>query len=205
MNDTSKRESRANETLSRESGQKIEKMVERVARKAGYTGQGELTYREHLQYKFDQKREKLVRKAKKYRHKFSVHSKKTDFAEEIETYIRDGVLDLIKQGHSEEDALKITMEKFDEADLKGDFEDMMHTYDNFGMNEHWQQFYQDNGEAVGLFYAAFVILGLTVGGLIGFLGGHTLISAALGSAVGLGIGIGLGLLSHGIFAAAKRK
>ncbi len=194
-----------NEALSRETNQKLARMVERVARKAGYTGQGDLTYREHLQLKLDQNREKLERKVKKYRHKFSLHPKKTDFAEEIETYLRDGLMDLMKEGHSEEDALKITMEKFDEAEDKGDFEDMMHTFDNFGMNEHWPQWFEDSGEAIGLLYAAFVILGLTVGGLIGYLSGHTLISVLAGIGVGLGIGIGLGLLSHGIFSAIKQK
>ncbi|MEL7567404.1 MAG: hypothetical protein AAGU27_21350 [Dehalobacterium sp.] len=76
--------------LSRETMQKIDKLVERVARKAGYSGQEEMTYKEHLQAKFEQERDKLARKFQKYRRKFSLKSRRTDFAEEIKTFCVTG-------------------------------------------------------------------------------------------------------------------
>jgi hypothetical protein len=105
--------------LSRETMQRIDKLVERVARKAGYSGQEEMTYKEHLQAKFEQERNKLARQYQKYRRKLSLKPRRTDFAEEIKTYLRDGLLDLMKEGYPEEEALKITMDKFDEAELNG--------------------------------------------------------------------------------------
>ena len=49
-------------------------------------------------------------------------------------------------------------------------------------------------EAVGIFYAAFVILGLTIGLGVGYFTSHIIV----GGFLGFGIGIGLGLLSNAI-------
>jgi len=49
-------------------------------------------------------------------------------------------------------------------------------------------------EAVGIFYAAFVILGLTIGIGVGYFTSHLIV----GGFLGFGIGIGLGLLSNAI-------
>ncbi|ATW26549.1 hypothetical protein [Candidatus Formimonas warabiya] len=193
--------------LDRETMRKIDKLVERVARKAGYSGQEEMTYKEHLQAKFEQQRDKLERKFQKYRHKFNLKSRRTDFAEEIKTYLRDGLVDLMKEGYSEEEALKMTMDKFDEAELNSSFEEFMREFDGFGMEEYVQldKWYRENGDAIGLFYGAFLILGLTLGAFFGYLGGHSLVSTGIGLAVGCGAGIGLGLLSNGIIVLIKRK
>lgn len=187
-------------TLSREAIDKIEKMVERVARKAGYTGKENMTYKEIIQSKLEQKRHKLESKIDKYRHKFSTKPSNTDFAEEIKTYLKDGLLDLINEGYSEEEAIKITMEKFDEAELKDSFEDFIEAFGGFGMEEYKDnmEWYSKNGEAIGLFYAAFVVLGLTIGGFLGYLIGQTLVSTLIGLGVGFFTGAGLGLLSNAI-------
>ncbi|WP_088010838.1 hypothetical protein [Gottfriedia acidiceleris] len=49
-------------------------------------------------------------------------------------------------------------------------------------------------EAVGIFYAAFVILGITIGLGVGYFTSHLIV----GGFLGFGIGIGLGLLSNAI-------
>lgn len=194
-------------TLSRETMQKIDKLVERVARKAGYSGQEGMTYKEHLQAKFEQERDKLAQKFQQYRRKFSLKPRRTDFAEEIKTYLRDGLIDLMQEGYPEEEALKITMDKFDEAELNDSFKEFMREFDGFGVEEYMQieKWYRENGEAIGLFYGAFFILGVTLGAFFGYIGGYSLVSTGIGLAVGCGAGISLGLLSHGIIVLIKRK
>jgi len=193
--------------LSREAMQKIDRLVERVARKAGYSDQEEMTYKEHLQAKFEQERDKLVQKYQKYRRKLSLKPRRTDFAEEIKTYLRDGLIDLMKEGYPEEEALKIAMDKFDEAELNSSFKEFMREFDGFGVEEYVQLelWHRENGEAIGLFYAAPFIMGITLGTFFGYISGHSLVSTGIGLAVGCGAGIGVGLLSHGIIVLSKRK
>lgn len=194
--------------LSRESQQKIDGLVERVAKKAGYTGGEGLTYKEHLQAKYEHKREKIRRKINKYKHKFSLRpSRDADFAEEIRTYLRDGLKDLMEEGHSEEEALRMTMEKFDEAELKDSFDDFAKEFGGFGMEEymHNMEWYQHNGEAIGLFYAAFTVFGLTFGALAGYLIGHAWYWAVASLVVGLLSGAGGGLLSNAIISLRKNR
>lgn len=194
--------------LSRESMGSIDALVERVARKAGYTGKEDMTYKEHLQAKYEQKRDKLQSKVDKYKHKLSLRpSRGADFSEEIRTYLQDGLADLMQEGHTEEEALRITMEKFDEAELKGSFDEFAKEFEGFGMEEymHHGQWYTKNGESIGLFYAAFTVFGLTFGALAGYLIGHTWITAVIGLVVGLFTGVGCGLLSNAIIALRKDK
>ncbi|MDR1159440.1 MAG: hypothetical protein LBK69_02335 [Syntrophomonadaceae bacterium] len=189
----------------------IDHLVERVARKAGYSD-GQKTYKEHLQLQYEQQRENLKRKFKKYKRKLSLKPEQCDFSEEIKTYLGDGIIDLMAEGLSEEEALQITLQKFDEAELTDNFDDFMKSFDDFGVEEFkikTQQWYAAHGDVVGLFYGAFFILGIVIGALIGFLSGGGWpvflvtgwINTLIGVVVGAGIGIGLGLLSHAIIAA----
>lgn len=75
--------------------EKIDKMVERVARKAGYTGKENMTYKEILQAKFEQERAKMQSKINKYRRKLSWKSEDTDFAEEIRTYLSGPICTMV--------------------------------------------------------------------------------------------------------------
>ncbi|MGQ9826102.1 MAG: permease prefix domain 1-containing protein, partial [Desulfotomaculales bacterium] len=97
-----------------------------------------MTYKEYLQAKFEQELEKLAQKYRKFRRKLSLKPRRKDFAEEIKTYLCDGLVDLMKEGYSEEEALKITMEKFDEAELNSSFEKFMQEFDGFGVEEYMQ-------------------------------------------------------------------
>lgn len=205
-----------NNMLSREVQEKINNMVERVARKAGYTGKENMGYKEHLQNKYEQQylqakyekqRDKFERKLNKYRHKISIKPSNTDFAEEIKTYLQDGLIDLMNEGYSEEEALKITMEKFDEADLKENFDEFVNAFEGFGMENYYEitDWYTKNGETIGLFYAAFLFLGMGLGALSGYLFGHTWLNTLIGFGAGLFIGLSLGLLSHGLLTLKRDK
>ncbi len=193
------------DNLSREGHGRIEKMVERVARKAGYTGRENMTYKELLQAKLEQKRGKLKGKLDRYRRKLSMKPGNTDFAEEIRTYLKDGVIDLMEEGHSEENAIEITLKKFDEAELSQSFDGFVRAFGGFGMEEWMTDWYAKNGEAIGLFYAAFVVLGTTLGAFGGYLLGRTWQNTLIGLAVGLFSGVGLGLLSNAILAARRAR
>jgi len=203
------------QNLSQKAEQELDRLVERVARKSGYSGGGE-TYREHLQRKFDQKMEKAKAKIDKYKYKLGFKPSDRDFADEIRTYLRDGVAELMAQGKPEDEALRLTMEKFDVAELKSSFDDFMDEFNDFGVEE-WkmsQQWYRENGESVGLFYAAFVLIGLVLGPLVGFLCGGGVAGFApdrgwIYTLIGLGVGIiggaALGLLSQAVIVTVKRK
>ncbi|WP_096187331.1 hypothetical protein [Evansella halocellulosilytica] len=202
--------------LRRETQKELDRMVERVARKSGYAG-GEITYKEHLQNKFADTVEKAREKVDKYRRKFSLESSNTDFAEEIKSYLRDGLYDLIEEGFSEEEALRITKEKFNEAELQESFEEFMNEFDDFGLEEYTAAISKEwnvyHGETVGLFYGGFTIMGLTIGSLIGFLssGGVSAflsegwINTLIGAGAGVMLGVACGLISNAIFMAIKRK
>jgi len=191
------------DNLSREALGKIEKMVERVARKAGYTGRENMTYKELLQAKLEQRRGKVKNKVDRYRRKLSMKPGNADFAEEIRTYLKEGVIDLMKDGFSEEEAIEITLKKFDEAELNQSFAEFAKAFGGFGMEEYMTEWYAKNGDAIGLFYAAFVVLGTSMGAFGGYLLGHTWQNTLIGLAVGLFSGVGLGLLSNAILAARR--
>lgn len=188
--------------LSKDTNKKIDDLVRRAAKKAGYNG-GELTYQEHLQMKVERVKKKFNAKVQKQKDKLGIGRKNNDIAEEIKTYLSDSIIDLMAEGHTEEEALKITLQQFDEAELKPDFDSFMHEFNDFGMEEN-MEWYSKNGEAIGLFFAAFTVLGITLGALIGYFIATSWIGAIFGGASGMFIGVGLGLLSMAIMV-SKRK
>jgi len=183
----------------------IDELVERVAKKAGYSGAGEQGFK--YDFKFDGFG-KHYHKAGHHKgwdphHDWGHHGQR-DFAEEIRTYLADGILDLMSEGHSEEEALKMTIEKFDEAELKEDFSALFDAFKGFGIQaQRIASWYVRNGEVLGLFYAAFTVLGITTGAFIGYLLGGW-VSALIGAGVGLGFGVSFGLLSHALLRLFKR-
>jgi hypothetical protein len=56
-------------------------------------------------------------------------------------------------------------------------------------------------ESIGIFYAAFLFLGVGIGLLVGFINEHLI----FGGIIGIILGIGLGLLSHGTIALKEDK
>ncbi len=125
-----------------------------------------------------------------------------DFKEEIKTYLADSIIDLMNEGLTESEALEKTISQFDEAELMPGMEDFMKEFDDFGikMDAEWYA----KHEAIGMFYGAFVVLGLAFGAFGGYLAGG-LINILVGTTLGLFTGVGLGLLSQCIIATKGLK
>lgn len=167
--------------LSKETSKELEKLVERVVKKSGFATK-EITFEKYINDK---------------------KNKSKDFKEEIKTYLYDSILDLMEDGMTESDALSKTTKQFDMAELMPEMETFMKEFNDFGMelDEEW---YAKHG-AVGSFYGGFIILGITLGTLIGFLTTGTILSCLIGAGFGLFIGVGLGLISQGIISTKSLK
>ncbi|MDR0504987.1 MAG: permease prefix domain 1-containing protein [Bifidobacteriaceae bacterium] len=193
-------------TLSPTVQAELDVLIERIARKSGYAGQTSM--QQHIQAKVEAKMDKARAQLAKTQVRLG-GTPKTDFAEEIRTYLADGIADLIAEGHSEAEALQITRQKFDDAELAPNFDAFLDRFDSFGLNHAWnlslqsaresREWYAQHGEVVGLFYGGFVILGLVAGSLLGYLtGDHAWSAVGIGAAAGLGFGIAAGLLANAI-------
>jgi len=213
--------------------EKIDELVGRVAKKAGYTAKDIEGFVESLGAEIDEAGRRFEGKCshrkhhhhrrhhhphRRHHHHGHHHHKhfhggghfgmgksfsRRDFAEEIRTYIADGIRDLMAEGHSEEEALKITLAKFDEAESKDDFKDFFADFDGFEVGQKIALWHVENGDTIGLFYAASVIFGITVGALLGYLLGEDLVQVGIGAGFGLFFGISGGLLSHAILTATR--
>ena len=195
--------------------EKIDELVGRVAKKAGYTAKDIEGFVESLGAEIDEAGRRFEGKCshRKHHHHKHFHGgghfgmgksfSRRDFAEEIRTYIADGIRDLMAEGHSEEEALKITLAKFDEAESKDDFKDFFADFDGFEVGQKIALWHVENGDTIGLFYAASVIFGITVGALLGYLLGEDLVQVGIGAGFGLFFGISGGLLSHAILTATR--
>ncbi len=192
--------------LSRETLSQVDKMVERVGRKAGYTGRENMSYKEILQDKIERSKSKLDAKVKKYKRKLSVNPSDRDFAEEIRVYLIDSIKALMDEGYSEEDAVRVSREKFDETEGISSFEEYFDAWEKFGLDRNGtMEWYIEQGETIGLFMAAFVVLGLTLGAFVSFLAGAVWQTILICTCAGLLLGVGGGLLAMAILSYKKRK
>jgi len=174
-----------------------------------YLEESEMTYLEKLRRKAGQTKSKLDRKLARFRRS---SEQAQEARNDMFLYMSDYMNDLISQGLSEEDAFEKASTELaasrqnDNTDLHADF------------HERIRQYYLTKDpadyEAVGLFYAGFLFLGIVVGGLIGFGKGGALsgftsqqgwIYTLIGVGVGIFAGMGLGLISNAIIATIKRK
>lgn len=170
--------------LSIDAMERIDEMVERVARKAGFTGKGDMTYQELLHQKFEQQYGNMLRVK--------------DFTEEIKTYLKDGLQELMEDGYSEEEAIQITLEKIDEAELKDTFAEFAKAFE--GLDEQdTKKRAKRNEDVVGLLYGFFVMMGLGSGTLVGYIFGRSWLSTITGLFVGVFFGVALAMLAHIIF------
>lgn len=177
----------------------LDALVERVAYKAGFTGNEDMTYKEVLQTKYEQKIRKMRGKLDRYKGKLGLKPKRTDFTEEIRTYLRDGMDELMAQGHSLEEAIRLTGEKFDEAELAESFDAFVKNFDEFGLGEEamrnqWRQ----NEEAGGLIYGGFSTLGVALGGLIGFINMGPWYYIVIGVGAGAMIGTSIAMICNAV-------
>ncbi len=123
-------------------------------------------------------------------------------------YMSDYMNDLIAKGLSEQEAferakeeLKFSSENEKAADLQQRFTEY---YENFDVADY---------DAIGLFYAGFAVFGLSIGGLIGFLGsgGREMflsggwIDTLIGVIIGAVIGSGFGLISNAIIVLKNKR
>jgi len=183
---------------------KINELVDRVAKKAE-GGTGDI---EDFLESIGRGAEDAGRSAEKGLKSFDKRPRargrlvRRDFAEEIRTYIADGIYDLMEEGHSEEEALRITMEKFDEAESKDDFADFFADFsmdfDGYDFGKRITLWHIQNGVTLGLFYATSIVFGLTLGAFIGYYTAGDIVSVCIGAAFGLFFGVSLGLFCHAI-------
>lgn len=163
--------------LSFDAMERIDAMVERIARKAGFTGRENMTYEELLQQKFEEQYGRMLMVK--------------DFTEEIKTYLQDGLLDLMEEGYSEQEAINIIMDKFDEAELSDTFAEFAGAFEEFGVKDNKNRLKKSQLEdAMGILIGSLATLGMGLGLLAGHFAGHIW----LGLFVGLFTGAGIGLL-----------
>lgn len=168
--------------LSVDAMERIDGMVERVARKAGFTGKGDMTYQELLHQKFEQQYGNMLRVK--------------DFTEEIKTYLKDGLQELMEEGYSEEEAISMTLEKIDEAELKDTFAEFAKAFEGLDIQDYAKKRAKRSEDVTGLLYGFFVMIGLASGTLVGYIFGHSWLSTIAGLFIGAFLGVALGMLSH---------
>ncbi|WP_416825630.1 hypothetical protein [Ectobacillus polymachus] len=168
-----------------------------------YLSDAELSYIERLRKKGVQTMGKVSEKLSLFK---GTSDKSAEAQGDMLLYMSDYMEDLMSQGMSELDA-------FEKAKQQLAFESK--SVNNADLKEKYLQYYEnltpEYYEKVGLFYGGFVILGLTIGALLGFLmsGGVPTflkdgwIYTLVGCGVGLMLGVGLGLISNAIIVSKK--
>ena len=164
-----------------------------------------MTYMEKLRRKSGQTKDKIGKKLSRFK---GCSDKGLEAQNDMALYMSDYVNDLISQGLTEQEAF----EKASEV-LKSDSGTEQSTDFTRWMQAHIENHDPAEQETIGVFYGGFTVIGLTVGGLIGFLssGGRLSflcggwIDTLIGIGTGILIGTGLGLISHGVIAMINRK
>jgi hypothetical protein len=187
--------------LSKEVKQKIKQFSEEQAQL--YLDEAELTYMEKIRRKTGRAKKELIKNLSKFKAR---SDSSIEAQNDMIVYMSDYINDLIDQGYSEQDA-------FERA--RADFEFRSESDQSTDLQKQFEEYYRNYDpaayEAMGLFYAGFTFLGLSVGLLVGFLGGGGLEmflhsgwkETLIGGIVGGAIGSGLGLISHGFIALKK--
>jgi len=169
-----------------------------------YLDDAELSYREKLWRKSRQARDRMAAKVDLFR---KTSRKSDDARDDMVTYMADFIDDLMSQGLSEEEA-------FEKAKEQLTFQN--ETQHGRTLKEKYADYYRDMApgvhEAIGLYYAGFMLLCGILGGIVGVfvpLGIWTeawrswmhseavywwpvIVSAALGA----GIGLALAMIKH---------
>jgi len=163
-----------NESLSRETVEQIDAMVERVAGNAGLPGQGSTNRFKLLEQEYKQRYLKL--------------RGMNEFIEEIKTYLKDGMLDLMEEGYSQEKAVKISLDKFDERELEQTFAEYSDSLkEDVPKESSCSSARRD--DASEQLIAVFSVLGIALGLIVGWLSKQIWIGLAIGMFTGVGIGL----------------
>lgn len=185
-----------NQLLSSKTVKEIQKFVKTMTINSGIISSDNMTYLEEVKMNINNAKQEMKQNVEQFKAdtkdfllKLRVSSiKNEEFQEEVQTHIMDHVKELVENGINEEDALKIVLNEFEGID----FTEINKTEGVSQMMSKNEQMY----EAIGVFYAGFLI----IGGAVGFLKG-----GATGAIIGAIIGIGLGNVSHGLTVILKNK
>lgn len=170
-----------------------------------YLEEAEMTYMEKLRRKTGQAKSKFMSKLAKLK---SRSETSLEAQNDMILYMSDYMNDLIAEGISEQEAFERAK---DELTFRSE------TEKSADLQEQFAKYYENRDpadyEAIGLFYAGFMFFGISIGALIGFLGGGGRgmflsggwIDTIIGAIVGFIIGMGLGLISNGVIALKQRK
>ena len=188
--------------FSEETRRKIDGFAEEQSKY--YLDAAEMTYMEKVRFKTEATKHKIDAKMARFK---SRSEKAVEAQNDLTLYMSDYMGDLMSQGMSEQEA-------FEKA--KVELEVSSGTDASAGLRDRYNEYYANLDiaahEAIGLFYAAFVTLGLVLGALIAFLisGGRTQftgggwIDTLIGGGVGLLLGVGCAQLSHAIIAGRRK-
>jgi replicative superfamily II helicase len=185
-----------NQMLSTKTEKEIQKFVKNISLNSGIVSSDNMTYLEEVKMNINNVKQDIKQNMEQFKEdtkdivlKLRVSSiKNEEFQEEILTHIIDHVKELVSNGMKEEEALKIVFSEFEGID----FTELNQDKGVIQMTNYDERMY----EAIGVFYAGFLILG----GAVGYLtGGWT------GAIIGAIIGIGLGNVSHGLTAVLKKQ
>lgn len=170
-----------------------------------YIDNAEMTYMEKLQKKARQTKGKVSKKLARFKMQ---SDQGLDAQNDMVLYMSDYMNDLMSKGFSEHEA-------FEKASLE--LKSASQTEQAADLHAQFLAYYESRDpaeyEAIGLLYGGFVLLGLTIGGLIGFIlgGGRGIflkggwVDTLIGVAVGTFIGSGLGLIGNGVINIIKTK
>lgn len=190
-------------SFSRETQGKIKRFAKEQSQY--YLEDAEMTYMEKLRRKGGQTKDKIGRKLSRFKGRSDTG---LEAQNDMVLYMSDYMNDLMSQGLTEQEAF----EKASEAMKQGSGSEQ-----SADLNERLRQYIENRDpaeqEAIGVFYAGFMFIGMAAGGVIGYLsGGGRMaflsggwIDAVIGVGVGLFIGLGLGLISNGVIAMTKRR
>ena len=122
------------------------------------------------------------------------------FSREMTDFLLDWLESLMDKGHSEQQALAATQERFSNSALPKNFDEFFRKYKKNRRLEKMGKYDKNShpsvnrSDVVTMFYAAFILIGGGVGAILGKLAEMQW----FGVIAGLAIGIGLGIASHGI-------
>lgn len=179
--------------LSSQTKQQIERFSKEQSRH--YLESAELSYLQKIQQKGKVTREKLESKIKKITGN-STQNKEAQ--EDMMLYMTDYIMDLVANGMSEQEA-------FERAQQDLAFQSGSTQAGN--LEDKYRQYYETQDialmEAIGLYYGAGTLLGVTIGGVTGLILGNVLFSdvafwipIGVGALVGVVLGASFGMLMN---------
>ncbi|WP_310603367.1 hypothetical protein [Anaerosporobacter sp.] len=190
-------------SFSREIQEKINRFAAEQSK--NYLQDAEMTYMEKLRKKGGEAKGKLNRNISRFKNR---SEQSIEAQNDLILYISDYMNDLMSQGLSEEDAFAKASEtmKFESGskqttDIEKRFQEY---YENMDPAQH---------ELIGMQYGGLTLIGLTVGGLVGYIasGGRTAflgggwIDTLIGLGVGVLIGVGIALIGHALILSRTKR